>query len=88
MKEKNEYSYPLSIWHLDIVNGQRGFAIDRTTTLQISKMENEIYGSLVTTQYHVKCNSPLYRKFTSSKIAFILPVHACLFSNSNNRKDF
>ena len=37
MKEKNEYSYPLSIWLLDIVNGQRGFFIDRTTTLQISK---------------------------------------------------
>ena len=37
--------------------------------MQFSKMENKIYGSLVTIQYHTKCANPLYPKFTSKKIS-------------------
>ena len=40
------------------------FCIDRTTNLQFSKMQSEIYGSLVRKQYYAKCINPLYRKFT------------------------
>ena len=37
--------------------------------MQLSKMPNEIYRSLVTKQYHTKCTNPLYPKFTSNKFS-------------------
>ena len=40
--------------------------------MKFSKMQNKIYGSLVSKQYHTKCTNPLYPKFTSKKLAFIL----------------
>ena len=33
------------------------FVFDRTTYLQFSRMHKEVYGSLVTIQYHAKCNT-------------------------------
>ena len=37
--------------------------------MQFSKMQYEIYGSLVTIQYTTKCTNPLYPKFTSNKFS-------------------
>ena len=48
---------------------QSVFVSDRTTNMQFSKMQNKIYGPLVTIQYHTKCTNPLYSKFTSNKIS-------------------
>ena len=45
------------------------FVSDRTINIQFSRMQNKIYGSLVTIQYHTKCTNPLYPKFTSKKIS-------------------
>ena len=45
------------------------FVIDRIITLQFSKMQIEIHGSLVTIQYYTKCTDPFYPKFTSKKLA-------------------
>ena len=46
------------------------FVFDRTTNLQLSKMQSEIYESLVTIQYHAECIKPLfiYRMYTNNKI--------------------
>ena len=48
------------------------FVSDRTTNMQFSKVENKIYGPLVTIQYHTKCTNPLYPKFTSKKISVFI----------------
>ena len=40
--------------------------------MQFSKMQNKIYGSLVTIQYHTKCTNPLYPNFTCKKISVII----------------
>ena len=53
------------------------FVFDRTTNLRFNKMQNEIYGSLVTIQYHAKCSNPFFRKFTRTKICF------CIFFAAN-----
>ena len=45
------------------------FVNDRTIIMQFTKMQIEIYGSLVTIQYHTKCTDPLYPKFTSKKFS-------------------
>ena len=47
------------------------FAFNISTNLHIIKKQNEIYESLVTIQYHAKCNNPFYQNFTSNKICFI-----------------
>ena len=45
------------------------FVIDRIITMQFTKMQIEIHGSLVTIQYYTKCTDPLYPKFTSKKFS-------------------
>ena len=52
-----------------IIFKQSNFISNRTITMQLSKMQNEIYGSLITLQYHTKCTDPLYPKFTSNKFS-------------------
>ena len=49
---------------------ESNFVSDRTVTMQFTKMQNEIYGSLLTIQYHIKCTNPLYSKFASNKFSF------------------
>ena len=44
---------------------------DRTANVQFSKLQNKIYRSVVTIQYHTKYTNPLYPKFTSKKISFL-----------------
>ena len=53
----------------NIIFKQSKFVSDRTITLLLTKMQNEIYGSLVTIQYYTKCTNPLYSKFTSKKFS-------------------
>ena len=48
----------------NIIFKQSKFVSERTITMQFTKLQNEIYGSLVTIQYHTKCTYPLYSKFT------------------------
>ena len=48
------------------------FVSDRTTNMKFSKMQNKIYGSLVSMQYHTKCTNPLYSKFTSKQFSLYL----------------
>ena len=55
-----------------IISNQSIFVSDRTTNMQISEMQNAIYGSLVTIQYHAKCNNPLYQKVKSNKFCFYI----------------
>ena len=67
------------------------FVSDRPTHMQFRKMQNVIYGSMVTIQYHAKCTNLFTQKFTSKKIAFIFfllqPSSGhCLCSNSNHRR--
>ena len=38
---------------------------DRSNNMQFSKIQNKIYGPLVTIQYHTKCTYPHNPKFTS-----------------------
>ena len=76
-----------------IIFKHSSFISDRTTTMQFTKMQNEIYGSLVTIQYHAKCTDPLYPKFTCNKFCayvFLLqPLPGnCLCSNSDHRRVF
>ena len=48
------------------------FVSDGTTNMQFSRMQNKIYGSLVSIQYHTKCTNPLYPNVhKQKKIAFI-----------------
>ena len=58
-----------------IISIQGIFVSDRTTNMPFSRMQNKIYGSLVTIQYHTKCTNPLYPKFTSKK--FSVNVFCC-----------
>ena len=58
-----------------IISIQGIFVSDRTTNMQFSGMQNKIYGSLVTIQYHTKCTNPLYPKFTSKK--FSVYIFSC-----------
>ena len=48
------------------------FVIDRIITMQFTKMQIEIHGSLVTIQYYNKCTDPLYPKFTSEKFSALI----------------
>ena len=50
-----------------IISIQGIFVSERATNMQFSRMQNKIYGSMVTIQYHTKCTNPLYQKFTSKK---------------------
>ena len=59
---KNSFDY---ITFEKIISKQIIFVSDRTTNMQISKMQNKIYGPLVMIQYHTKCTNPFYPKFTS-----------------------
>ena len=75
-----------------IISNQSSFVSNRTTIMQCSKIQNEIYRSLVTIQYHAKWNNSLYRKVTSNKFCIIFlwrtwPGH-CLFSYSYRRQVF
>ena len=45
------------------------FVIDRIITMQFTKIQSAIHGSLVTIQYYTKCTNPLYPKFTSKKFS-------------------
>ena len=70
-----------NIWEYDFQTNY--FVIDRSITMQFTKMQIEIHGSLVTIQY--------YTKFTSKKFSALyfllkpLPGH-CLCSNSDHRR--
>ena len=69
------------------------FISDRSTlNMQFSKMQNKIYGSLITIQCNTKCTNPHYPKFTSKKISVLFSPQQltghCLCSNSNHRKVF
>ena len=44
------------------ISNESIFLSDRTTNMQCSRMQNKIYGSVVTLQYHVKCDNPCYQK--------------------------
>ena len=76
-----------------IIFKQSIFVSDRTNNIQFSKMQNEIYGPLITIQYHTRCTNPLYPKFTSKNFSVFyyllqrLPGH-CLCSNSDHRQVF
>ena len=48
------------------------FVIDRIITMQFTKMQIEIHGSLVTIQYYTKCTDPFYPKFASEKFSAII----------------
>ena len=52
------------------------FVSDRTTNMQCSRIQNEIYGSVVTGQYHAKCNNPPYPNVTSKNLIFALILFA------------
>ena len=74
-----------------IIAKQSIFVFDRTINLQFSKVQNEMYGSLVTIQYHAKCNNPLYRKFKRNNFCFIFSAakstwSLLFFSHSDQRK--
>ena len=45
------------------------FVIDSIITMQFTKMQIEIHGSLVTIQYYTKSTDPLNPKFTSQKFS-------------------
>ena len=53
----------------NIIFKQIIFVIDRIITMQFTKMQIEIHGSLVTIQYYTKCTDPVYPKFTSKKFS-------------------
>ena len=55
-----------SITFKKIIFNQNIIISYRTSTVQFSKMQNEIYGSLVTIQYNL-CTNPLYPKLKSNK---------------------
>ena len=38
----------------------------------LTSWQNEIYGSFVAIQYHIKCANPLYPKFPSNKISIYM----------------
>ena len=59
----------------NIISIQGIFVSDRTTTMQFSRMQNKIYGSLVVIQYHTICTNPLYQKFTSK--TFSVYIFCC-----------
>ena len=65
------------------------FVFDRTTNGQFSKMRNEIYGSLVTIQYHAKCNNH-HESSQAIQFAFMFVAAnlnwSLLFFNSDNKK--
>ena len=89
-KQLKDIKILLTITFGNIIFKQIIFVIDRIITMQFTKMQIEIRGSLVTIQYYTKCTGPLYPKFISRKFStqFLLkplPGH-CLCSNSNNRK--
>ena len=63
---QNSFYY---ITYEKLISKQSNFVSDRTTNMQFSKMENKMYGSLVTIHYHTKCTKPLYPKFTSKKFS-------------------
>ena len=58
-----------SITFEKIISIQGVFVYDKTRNMQFRRMQNKVYGSLVTIQYHTKCANPLYQKFTSKKIS-------------------
>ena len=53
----------------NIIFKQIIFVIDRIFTMQFTKMQIEIHGSLGTIHYYTKCTNPLYPKFTSKKFS-------------------
>ena len=63
-KVKNSFAY---ITFQKIISIRSIFVSDRTSYISFSKMQIEIYGSLVTIQYHTKCTNPHYPRFTSKK---------------------
>ena len=71
------YNYFNYITLEKIISKQSIFVSDRNTNMQFSKMQNKIYGSLVTIQYHTKCTNPIYPKFTSKK--FSVYIFCCNF---------
>ena len=52
-----------------IISIQCIFVSDRISKLQFSRMQDKIYGSLVTIQYHTKCTNTLYPKLTSKNFS-------------------
>ena len=57
------------------------------TNMQFSKMQNKIYGSLVTIQYHTKHTNPLYPKFTGHWLRYsTTPNMLTLFTQSSHTK--
>ena len=50
---------------------QSSFASDKTTNMQFSAIQNKIYGSLVTIQYHIKCTTLFTQILQAIKLAFI-----------------
>ena len=62
-------NYFVCITFGNIIFKQSNFVSDRTITMQFTKMQNEIYGPLVTIPYHAKCTNPLYPNFTSNKFS-------------------
>ena len=70
--QKNNWRISKFFWLYNIRNiifKQIIFVIDRIITMQFTKMQIEIHGSLVTLQYYTKCTDPLYLKFTSKKFS-------------------
>ena len=53
----------------NIIFKQIIFVIDRIITMQFTKVQIEIHGSLVMIQYYTKCTDHLYPKFTSKKFS-------------------
>ena len=66
---KNMKNYFDFITFGNIIFKQIIFVIDRIITMQFTKMQVEIHGSLFGIQYYTKCTDPLYPKFTSKKIS-------------------
>ena len=78
----------LTFWN--IIFKENIFVIDRIITMQFTKVQIEIHGSLVTIQYYTKCTDPLYPKFTSknfSTLNFCCNFYQVIIcSNSDHRQ--
>ena len=57
----------ITFWN--IIFKKNIFVIDRIITMQLTKVQIEIHGSLVMIQYYTKCTDPLYPKFTSKNFS-------------------
>ena len=62
---------------------------DKTTNMQFSRMQNKIYGSLVTMQYHTNVQTLFTQSSQAKNLTFIFfAANLYLCSNSDLRQVF